>query len=257
MRSDDGIDHDGLIAAFTKLRSASRVVDLAPEIHSAMPVWDSHPDAVVVADARNHAKHGYFAQTLVISEHTGAHVDAPHHFHASLPQGTVDAYAPDALIGPFKHFDLRSLDPQPGQLLTASDLRSAAQHGGFTLEEGDVALLDFGWSRHYHPDDPDWAVRQWWARNAPGLDEGACAYLAEASPRAVGSDTPACDVAVVDGEMKSDFGHRTYFLPRGIAIIEGLANLDELPSSGLFIAAPLRIRGGSGSPIRPIALVAR
>jgi len=240
---------------FDAWRRRTRVVDLSPLLHTGMPTWSTHPDAIFIQDARSHDKDGYFAQTLLISEHTGAHVDAAHHFHRDLPEATVDAYRPDQLIGRFALIDLRPGDFQPGRLVTAAEVEEALAARHVALEPGDVALVCFGWEKHYKPDHPDPAVRAWWSDNAPGLAEDACALLAGRGISAIGSDTAACDVAVVDGEMKSDFGHRTYFLPRGIPIIEGLANLEGLPASGVFFAAPLRIRGGSGSPLRPLAFI--
>ena len=78
----------------------------------------------------------------------------------------------------------------------------------------------------------------WWGENAPGLDEETCRFLSESEVKAVGAE----------------FGHAVYFLPRSILIIEGLHDLAKVPPIFYFIALPLKIKGGSGSPIRPIAL---
>ncbi|GAC1300007.1 MAG: hypothetical protein NVSMB27_40280 [Ktedonobacteraceae bacterium] len=51
-----------------------------------------------------------------------------------------------------------------------------------------------------------------------------------------------------------DFGHIQYFLPNGIFIIEGLYGLSKVPSTFYLIALPLKIKSGSGSPLRPVAL---
>jgi kynurenine formamidase len=239
---------------FAELRQRSRIVDLSPVIASNMPGWSTHPCMSIIDDARNHAQHGYYAQTLVMSEHTGAHVDAAHHFHAGLTDRTVDAYAPDELFGTFKKLDLSRLDLAPGDLVGAAQIEAAEFEAGIHLDADDIVLLDWGWSRFFLPDEPDWEKRQWWADNSPGLAEDACRLLADRGISAIGADTAACECAVVDGELLSDFGHRTYFLPRGIPIVECLQRLDQLTTTGVFIAAPLRIHRGSGSPLRPIAL---
>lgn len=238
---------------FAALRARSRVVDLSPVLQSDMPGWSTN-SCMSLIDARSHARHGYYSQTLMMSEHTGAHVDAAHHIHADLPDRTVDAFAPDQLIGTFKKLDLGGLDLKPGDLVDVDQVKQAAATAGVSIERDDVVLVDFGWSRFFRPDDPDWAVRRWWADNAPGLADSACAYLAERGIRAIGSDTAACDAAVVEGEVVADHGHRTYFLPSGIPIIEGLVELAQLPPSGIFLAMPLRVHRGSGAPLRPIAL---
>jgi arylformamidase len=93
-------------------------------------------------------------------------------------------------------------------------------------------------------------------KNEPGFAEDLCAWLADRRVRAVGTDTAACDVAVRDGKVLSAYGHRQYFLPNDILIIEGLRRLAEVPPEFHFIALPLRLHGGSGSPLRAIAVVA-
>lgn len=88
----------------------------------------------------------------------------------------------------------------------------------------------------------------------PGLDASACAYLVEAGAIAVASDTAACDNAVHGGEMGAACGHSHWFLPRGVLIIEGLRGLAKVPHSGLLVAVPLKLAGGSGSPLRVLLL---
>jgi arylformamidase len=70
----------------------------------------------------------------------------------------------------------------------------------------------------------------------------------------VASDTAACDNAVVEGEIGAGHGHSHWFLPRGILIVEGLRGLAKLPPTGLFVALPLKIKGGTGSPLRVLLL---
>lgn len=71
--------------------------------------------------------------------------------------------------------------------------------------------------------------------------------------RAIGCDTVACDMAVIDGAGGATAGHTTRRLPNGILVVEMLANPDEPSSRSLFVAAPLKIKEESGSPIRPLA----
>ena len=75
--------------------------------------------------------------------------------------------------------------------------------------------------------------------------------------KAVGSDTASADLGQKDNVIVSDFGHRLYFLPKDILIIEGLLDLGRAPAEFYFIALPLKIKGGSGSPLRPVGVVAR
>jgi kynurenine formamidase len=55
--------------------------------------------------------------------------------------------------------------------------------------------------------------------------------------------------------LNPGYAHKRYFLPNGLPLIESLASLETLPPRCFFIALPLKIKGGSGSPIRPIAIV--
>ena len=98
------------------------------------------------------------------------------------------------------------------------------------------------------------AAGEFWGRNEPGLSEDACRYLAEAAVVAVASDTAGCDVPCVDGEIGFGHGHSSWFLPRGILIVEGLRGLDRVAATGLFVALPLKIAGGTGSPLRVLLL---
>jgi arylformamidase len=230
-----------------------KVIDLSPMFDTNMPGWSTHPTMGIIRDARNFEQNGYFAETLVMSEHTGSHVDAPAHVVQSMPGATIDTFPPDVLIGPYKKYDLESFQLKAGELVTLEMIKSLEQNAKFTVERGDIVLLEYGWDRYFYSKDPE--QRAWWGRNMPGLSEEVCKYLAEARIRAIGSDTASTEQSVVEGVFKSTFGHTKYFLPNQILIMEGLTNLASAPTTGIFMALPLKIKGGSGSPIRPIVLV--
>jgi arylformamidase len=232
------------------LFAGRRLVDLSPPIATNMPNWPAHPGVGVIDDARNFAQNGYYAQTLVLSEHSASHVDAPSHSHESLLSSTIDTYPLEKFVGPARLVDLSGLGLEPGDCADAATLRGRLEAQGRPLEAGEFVLLHFGCSPYERP----YGERDYWERNAPGLTEDACAFLAEAGVAGVGSDTLACDIAVRDGEIIASFGHDTYFLPRHILIYEGLVNLGEVSAESFFIAAPLRVENGSGAPFRGIAV---
>ena len=170
-----------------------------------------------------HDDAGAAANRIALAEHTGTHLDAP--FHFDRDGLTVEHVAADALLlRPYKKFDLSARAAGPGELLDAAALAAAAADAGFTLEPGDVAIVEMGWDRHW-PGAPGAADAGFWGRNEPGLSEDACRYLAEAGVAAVASDTAGCDVPCVDGEIGHGHGHSSWFLPRGILIVEGLRGL--------------------------------
>ena len=244
------------LAQLASLISRCDVVDLGPELFTNMHRWWSHPDLQIIPDSRNFEQNGYFLQTLIFPEHVGCHVDVPIHNHPAMADRTMDYYPPDCVFGPAKKVDVGSLGLEAGQLLTLQQFEDAASSAGVTVEENDIILVEFGWDANVpggtagKPDD-------WWGKNNPGFSRELCEHLAERRPKAVGADTASVDLAQVDAVTVAEFGHKEYFLPREILIIEGIENLSRVPAEFLFVAVPLRIRGGSGSPLRPMALVPR
>jgi kynurenine formamidase len=220
----------------------ARVYDVSPPLDDATPVFPGHPAPRVEA-ARTHARDGYFAQVVTLGEHTGSHVDAPAHALAGRPEATIDTFPARRFVAPYALLDLAPLDLGPGELASAADLQAT----GVALEAGDAALLCFGWDAHR----PRGA---WWAANTPGLDESACAWLLDRQVGLVGSDTPTADTAVVDGAIVAEHGHLRYFLPNDVLLVEGLLGLADVPRTGVIVAAPLRIVGGSGAPARVFLL---
>ena len=117
------------------------------------------------------------------------------------------------------------------------------------VQAGDVVLLRTGWSRYW--DDPARFISQ---VHSPGPGLEAARWLSARKIFAAGSETAPFEF-VPSPAMPV---HVHLLVENGIHIIECL-NLEELSASGarefLFVAAPLKIRGGTGSPIRPVALV--
>ncbi len=246
------------VAAVVALLAECDLVDLSPTIDSNMPKWPTHPDVGILRDARTVSVHGYFAQTLVLPEHSGCHVDAPAHLRPPGSGGTVDTFPLDALIGPAKKFDLTAEGLEPGQALSFARFQQLTEARGLHVERGDIVLFEFGWDQHFRDELARPSERRgWWGSNEPGLDEDICRYLSEAGVRAVGADTAGVDIAEIDGRIVSAPGHERWFLPKDMPIIEGLYGLAQAPARFVFIALPLKIAGGSGSPLRAIGLVPR
>jgi len=227
------------------------VHDVSPTLGPDLPMFFMYEPPAVEPLFR-HADAGAAANRLTLAEHTGTHVDAP--FHFDVDGQTMDQVAVDTLLlRPYKKFDLTAHDFQPGDLVGADALRDAVDAAGFTVEPGDVAVLEMGWDK-YLPDGSEARDPAWWGANQPGLAEDACEYLVQAGVNAVASDTAAADVAARDGEILAGHGHSHAFLPRGILIVEGLKGLAAVPATGLFLALPLKIQGGTGSPVRVVLL---
>jgi arylformamidase len=244
------------VATLAALIGDCDAVDLAPMLSTNMARWSTHPDFAVIPNARNFEQNGYFLQTLIMPEHVGCHVDVPAHFHRSMPELTMDAFAPDCVMGPARKLDVSGLDLAPGVLLTFEQFETALEAADLSIGAGDVVIFEFGWDKNL-PGGAAGRGSDWWGKNNPGLSAEVCAYLAERHVKAVGADTASVDLGQRDGETTADHGHRTYFLPNLILIVEGLRNLAAVPEVFYFLALPLNIEHGSGSPLRPIALVPR
>jgi arylformamidase len=241
-----------LLFEFLGLYRQFDLVDLSATLENDIPRWPSHPP-LIIHRTIYHEHDGYFTNTLFMPEHTGTHCDAPAHVHPDMADQTVDTYPLDVLIGPAAVIDLAPLHLEAGATVGPEViLEWEAGHG--RIQPGDIALFNFGWLARHWRTDGQWI---YYAKNSPGLTGDAVRLLHERNIKALGSDLIACDQALKDGIAQKSYAHEVYMLPNRRPLIEELVNLDRLPPRCFFIALPLKIKGGSGSPVRPVALVPR
>jgi len=228
------------------LRQA-RMVDLSQTLEEHIPNFPTH--SKFFHDMWGSYWHGDRALTyqLVMNEHNGTHVDAPAHFISdATPEAhtTIEQIAPNRLIGRGVRIDCRGL--KEGDYLPATHIREwESKHGA--IEAGDIVLFNFGWSEH-------WGLRpanRRYLTDWPGVSMEAAEYLVSKSIAAMGVDSLSPDPPAA---LASNPIHRMV-LEKQVLIIENLTRLEELPDFFLFIALPLKIRKGSGSPVRAIALI--
>ena len=196
----------------------------------------------------------YAANRFSGAEHGGTHIDAPIHFAEGRP--SVDEIPLDRLVGPGVVVDVSpkaSLDRD--YLVGVEDFAAwEGRHG--PLPEGAIVLLHTGYGRHW----PDRAAYLGTERRGPeavpelhfpGLDPAAAKWLAaERRVAAIGLDTPSIDY----GQSTLFESHVTLFEAE-IPAFENVANLDRLPVKDFLVAAlPMKIAGGSGGPLRIIAM---
>jgi kynurenine formamidase len=139
-----------------------------------------------------------------------------------------------------------------GRAITAAELQACCDRQGVAIAPGDVVLVRTGNGRYWS--DPERYLA------GPGMDAGAARWLAEQRVLAVGADNMAWDViGLADPEFGELPGHLILLARGGIYIIENL-RLEELAAATSyrfsFICTPLKFVGATGSPVRPIALVA-
>jgi len=249
----------------------ARAYDLEQPRYAGAPVFPVHEPGVILTLHRRHEHDAQEARTgasamLVMAEHSGTHIDALCHqayegrLHGGLevtgrvqtPTGFtalgIDTVAPIVTRGVLLDVARERRLPD-GYAVTAADLEAAASD--VELRPGDVVLVRLG-------SGALWADRPAYMR-AGGISGDASRWLAARAPRAVGADNVAWDVPNDhDPELGSLPGHTILIVQEGIHIIESLY-LEELAADGVkefgFVCLPLKLRGGTGSPVRPIALV--
>jgi kynurenine formamidase len=257
--------------------AAHRIYDLAEPLSAATPHSPSHP-GVTVAMLRRHGDTvredgGSSAfEMLCLGGHTGTHIDA--FCHASI-DGTMLGGADIATHnGVYPVLGVETIEPffcrgvlldvpaalgqeamHAGQPITAADLERTADLAGVEVREGDVVLVRTGRPLGRFADIDDPAARQ---PGVPGVDASGAHWLAERKVRASGSDTIAYEW-LPPGKGVANMPVHTLFLCRaGIHIIE-VMQLEELARDKvyefLFVAAPLKLVGATGSPLRPLAIV--
>ncbi len=208
-----------------------------------------------VFDGVSEGGYYYSAYAFSTAEHGGTHVDAPVHFAAGkLP---VDRVPLEHLIGDAVVVDVSrgALANRDYQVPIEDFSRWEAAHG--RIPRGAIVLLRTGYGRFW-PDPVRYmgtdrrgaeGVR---ALRFPGLHPDAAEWLVTSRGiKAVGIDTPSID----HGQSKGFETHRI-LAARDVPIFENVANLDRMPETGaVIVALPMKIRGGSGAPVRIAAWV--
>jgi kynurenine formamidase len=251
-----------------------RTIDLAQPYFTGMPHYPLHAPYLYSLSK----KHGEYvnpsgsssaAEAIALSTHVGTHIDALCHYssngklHGGIDPNGFQSYATgierlsvDKIQPIFRRgvlldiARLERVDVLPIDfVITPSHLNSALKAASATIQPGDVVLLRTGWSRYWN--DPSHFISQ---VHSPGPGIEGARWLSEHKIFAAGSETAPFE-SVPSHDMPV---HVHLLVESGIHIIECL-NLEELSESGasefLFVASPLKIRGGTASPIRPVALV--
>jgi kynurenine formamidase len=210
-----------------------------------------------VADGITPGGFYYAANNVFTAEHGGTHLDAPIHFaQAGLP---VDRLPLDRLVGTSVIVDVvEQASREADYQVTVPDLERTEREGG-PIPAGAIVLIRTGFSRRW----PDAAAYLGTAERGeagvrnlhfPGLHPDAAKWLvANRSIKAIGIDTASIDY----GQSTQYETHRALF-ERNIPAFENLTSLEQLPPRGAHvIALPMKITGGSGGPLRAIAIVPR
>ena len=235
--------------------SSGRWIDLTHDLAEDSVFWPT-------ADGFRHevASYGptpggwfYSSYNLHLSEHGGTHLDAPIHFAEG--KQTADQIPLERLIGPAAVIDVSAASAaDPDYRFTVEDVTKWERANG-RLPDGAIVLFRTGFDKRW----PDKATYLGTAERGPdavaklhfpGISEEAARFLADQRKvSAVGLDTASLDY----GQSKDFIAHRI-LLGANIPGFENVANLDRLPAKGaMVVALPIKIRGGSGGPLRIVA----
>jgi kynurenine formamidase len=224
-----------------------KLVDLAQEIREGQPVYGNHHKTYIFQHttfeetARQYSV-PFQTRNLLINEHGPTHVDA--HAEVSPDGKTIDKEPLERYYTSAICLDLSHLKPR--SYITKEILQQALDQSGLDIREGDTVLLYTGtYEKTKH--DPDRYLNE-----NPGLDREASLWLAEKGVVNVG-----IDAASVDSPADPDLSCHAVCRERPtMTNTEHLANLDKVADKRFtYIGFPLKIKGGTASPIRPVAVL--
>ena len=235
----------------------SRFIDLTHSFGADTIVWPTEQDFRLILQQAGETSGGYYyaSNRLEMAEHGGTHIDAPIHF--SKGGQMLDQVPIDRLIGAGVRIDVAAQCARDRDyLVTIQDFEQwEADHG--RIPNRAIVLVDTGFARY-------WPSRQQYlgtelrglegvrALHFPGLDPKAADWLiGNRQVKAVGIDT-----ASIDYGQSTTFETHVALLSRNVPVLENIGYLRDLPARGFdVIALPMKIAGGTGGPIRVIAVL--
>lgn len=189
-------------------------------------------------------------RTILVSEHGPTHVDAFSHLDPTS-EDSIDRIPLERFYGDAIGVDVSHVSSD--EFITIEDLGGALDEHDLTIADGDAITIHTGHrSRHYDVDDPEQRYR--YTHDYSGLSEDAAYWLADQGVSNIGIDAPSIDHA--SALDSGEFPAHDMCAENDVLNMEHMANLGTVAGSRYTLAAfPLKIRGGTGSPIRPVAIV--
>ncbi|MFD9663577.1 cyclase family protein [Rhodococcus sp. NPDC059968] len=274
--SDDQLGALNLSTPETVLRALAtprtgRVFSIAHKVGREAPVQDRKHPTWHTTTVRE-AKSGCVAadDLLIMHSHSGTHIDALSHYwrgdtlYNGWPSGAITSEgAPHLSIDRVSGFVLRCLlldlsvvcptgKAGHGFEITLDHIEEAVARTGSRIEAGDAILLRTGWVAQYAVDK---ATYNW---GEPGIGIDVAEFLAEQGVVLIGADNWGVEAVPPATTGEGLIVHRAMLNRFGVYLLENL-ELEELatdagPGAYLLVVAPLRIRGGVGSPVNPLVM---
>ncbi len=236
---------------------SGKIIDLTHSFGEDTIFWPTAEGFKLEVAFEGQTEQGYFyvANTFCTAEHGGTHIDAPIHFYKD--GNTVDQIPLERLIGRGVVIDVsEKCAADPDYLVNRGDFVAWEKAHGILLNDF-MVLIRTGFGKHW-PDRLKYLGTDELGPEAvpklhfPGLHPDAAKWLVEnRSIKAIGLDTPSIDYG-----QSTDFMSHVILYEQNIPAFENVANLGQLPEKDFtVIALPMKIKGGSGGPLRIIAIV--
>ena len=197
----------------------------------------------------------WYWNNFTVGEHTGTHFDAPIHWVTgkNLPNNTVDAIDPKNFVGPAMVIDCSAECAVDADFVLTREVIEAWETRHGRIPPRSWVLFRTDWSKR---DVDAYTNRREDGAHTPGPDPEACRFLIdERDALGFGVETIGTDAGQAH-LMDPPYPAHTFFHAAGRYGLQCLQNLDQLPPTGaVLVAAPLKIVGGSGSPLRVLAFV--
>jgi kynurenine formamidase len=221
-----------------------KIVDLSVLLYDGLVSFPTHPKVVMM----DHITHefskpryqapceGYASKTILMSDHSGTHLDAPYHF---FKDGlTVENIPIEATLGNAVLID--ASDKDPNEPVTKEMIETIVEKEQLEIKENDIILFRC-WSGEWNAEG---------FHHCKSLAPSVAEWVLEKKIKAIGLDLPNADM--------NDNMQRTVhleLLSRNIFIMENIVNLEKLSKKQFyFIGTPLNLKGLTGSPIRALAV---
>ncbi|HEY0755404.1 MAG TPA: cyclase family protein [Ktedonobacteraceae bacterium] len=225
------------------------LIDLSQEIYQGMFVYPGHLKTVIWEhhtheETRKNFEGGFSYQSrgLMFSDHGPTHVDALSHLDPDPTAPAIDQMALDLFYGAATCIDLSHKAAQT--YISAEDLEAAVAHSETEVRTGDILLLHTGTFKRFY------GTRDYLSQY-PGLNESGSNWLVERGVKTFGVDSPS-----PDNPISRTYPCHMMCRVHGITHYENLMNLDQLLGKRFtFVGFPLRVRGGTGSPVRAVAML--
>ncbi|RLE54963.1 MAG: cyclase family protein [Thermoprotei archaeon] len=215
-----------------------KVVDLTLEIRDGMQVFPLYVPPTIRSWTRLEL-HGFSSNLLLMVEHTGTHVDAPAHFihgGATIEKLDLGKFFGDCIVLDVRYKGVK-------EYITKRDVEELLKRYGITSLRDWIVLFCTGWSRRVG--SPEYLTSH------PAPDADCAKYLVELGVKAVGIDAPS-----IDHPESIEFPVHKILLSNGVVVYENLVNLEVLCGRRCkFFGVPLKIVGGTASPVRAFAIV--